>query len=84
MRYGSIQIVSLDLRQPLLERQFMDTITSKKTTKDNPKTLRVSGAEAIIRTLREDHIVAGFRHHTATLEDAFIHHIGELAERFDR
>lgn len=44
----------------------------------------MAGAEAIIRALRQDHVVAGFRHHTATLEDAFIHHIGDLTERFDR
>ena len=43
----------------------------------------MAGAEAIIRTLRLDHIQAGFRHHTVTLEDAFLHHIGELTEKFD-
>jgi ABC-2 type transport system ATP-binding protein len=43
----------------------------------------MSGAEDIIRTLREAHVQAGFRHHTVSLEDAFIYHIGELSERFE-
>lgn len=43
----------------------------------------MEGAEAIIRALRQAGISARFRHHAVTLEDAFIHHIGELTERFD-
>jgi len=43
----------------------------------------MAGAEAIIRTLREENVQTRFRHHTVTLEDAFLHHIGELAERFE-
>ena len=43
----------------------------------------MAGAEAILRTLRGAGISAGFRLRSATLEDAFLHHIGELAERFD-
>jgi ABC-2 type transport system ATP-binding protein len=43
----------------------------------------MGGAEAIIQTLRQDNIQAKFRHHTVSLEDAFVHHIGELAEKFD-
>ncbi len=42
------------------------------------------GAEAIIRTLRTRNITAGFRQHSTTLEDAFLHYIGEISERFDR
>ncbi|MBN2006073.1 MAG: ABC transporter ATP-binding protein [Anaerolineae bacterium] len=42
------------------------------------------GAEAIIRVLREDNVHARFRHHAVSLEDAFVHHIGELSERFDQ
>jgi ABC-2 type transport system ATP-binding protein len=42
------------------------------------------GAEAIIRVMREDNVRARFRHHTVSLEDAFIHHIGELTEKFDQ
>jgi ABC-2 type transport system ATP-binding protein len=44
----------------------------------------LAGAEAIIRVLREDNVRAGFRHHMVSLEDAFIHHIGELVEKFDQ
>lgn len=44
----------------------------------------MAGAEAIIRTLRQDNVQTGFRHHTVSLEDAFVHHIGELSEKFDR
>jgi ABC-2 type transport system ATP-binding protein len=44
----------------------------------------LAGAEAIIRVLREDHVQVRFRHHAVSLEDAFVHHIGELAERFDQ
>ena len=43
----------------------------------------LSGAEAIIRTLREDRVRARFRHRTVSLEDAFVHHVGELSEKFD-
>ncbi|MBN1220869.1 MAG: ABC transporter ATP-binding protein [Anaerolineae bacterium] len=43
----------------------------------------MGGAEAVIRTLRQDKVQTGFRHHTVSLEDAFVHHIGELEERFD-
>jgi ABC-type multidrug transport system ATPase subunit len=41
------------------------------------------GTEDIIRVLREDGIEAGFRHHSVTLEDAFVHHLGVLNEKFD-
>ncbi|MHA2169915.1 MAG: ABC transporter ATP-binding protein [Candidatus Kariarchaeaceae archaeon] len=41
------------------------------------------GTEAIIQVLRSDNIKAGFRQHSVTLEDAFIHHIGVLDESFD-
>jgi len=44
----------------------------------------LAGAEAIIRILREENVRAGFRHHTVSLEDAFLHHVGELAEKFDQ
>jgi ABC-2 type transport system ATP-binding protein len=44
----------------------------------------MAGAEAIIRVLREDNVRARFRHHTVSLEDAFVHHIGELSEKFDQ
>ncbi len=43
----------------------------------------MGGAEAILHTLRRAEVSAGFRLHYATLEDAFLHHIGELTERFD-
>ena len=44
----------------------------------------LAGAEVIIHTLRADNVQAGFRHHTVSLEDAFLHHVGELAEQFDQ
>lgn len=44
----------------------------------------MQGAEAIIRTMRQDGVAASFRHHTVSLEDAFLHQIGELNERFDQ
>jgi ABC-2 type transport system ATP-binding protein len=43
----------------------------------------MAGAEQIIHTMRQDGIQANFRHHTVSLEDAFVHHIGELTEKFD-
>ena len=43
----------------------------------------MAGAEAVIGELRGGNVVAGFRLHSATLEDAFIHHIGELSESFE-
>ena len=42
------------------------------------------GAESILRVLREDNVHARFLHHTVSLEDAFVHHIGELSEKFDQ
>ncbi len=44
----------------------------------------MEGAEAIIHTLREDHVQTGFRHHSVSLEDAFLHYAGALTERFDQ
>ncbi len=44
----------------------------------------MQGAEEIIHVLRQDGIQASFRHHTASLEDAFLHHIGELNEKFEQ
>lgn len=43
----------------------------------------MAGAEAIIQVLLSEHVQTSFRHHSATLEDAFLHHIGALQERFD-
>ncbi len=43
----------------------------------------MAGAEAIIGVLRAHDVVTGFRYHSATLEDAFIYHIGELSETFE-
>jgi ABC-2 type transport system ATP-binding protein len=43
----------------------------------------VAGAEGILRILRHHNIHTDFRHHTVTLEDAFVHHIGKLGERFE-
>jgi ABC-2 type transport system ATP-binding protein len=44
----------------------------------------LTGAEAIIRVIREDGVRAKFRHHAVSLEDAFVHYIGELTEAFDQ
>jgi ABC-2 type transport system ATP-binding protein len=44
----------------------------------------LAGAEAIARTLREDNVQTGFRRQTASLEDAFVHYVGELTEAFDQ
>ncbi|MDQ6672237.1 MAG: ABC transporter ATP-binding protein [Chloroflexota bacterium] len=42
------------------------------------------GAEAILRTLREDGAVAKFRLRSVSLEDAFVHHMGVLNnDKFD-
>jgi len=43
----------------------------------------LQGAEAIIQTMRQDGVTASFRHHTVSLEDAFLHQIGELNEHFE-
>jgi len=44
----------------------------------------LAGAEAIIRALRAHDVRVKFRHHTVSLEDAFLYHVGELTERFDQ
>ncbi|MHA2362686.1 MAG: ABC transporter ATP-binding protein [Candidatus Hodarchaeales archaeon] len=41
------------------------------------------GTEAIINTLREDNVRTAFRHHSVSLEDAFIHHVGDAGEKFE-
>jgi ABC-2 type transport system ATP-binding protein len=41
------------------------------------------GTEAIIRLLRESNIRTQFHHHTVSLEDAFIHHVGQLNSKFE-
>jgi ABC-2 type transport system ATP-binding protein len=65
----------------------LDTVLFAKECNDHWIAFGVSdvmlGAEAIIRVLREDNVHARFRHHTVSLEDAFVHHIGELSEKFD-
>ena len=43
----------------------------------------LAGVEAIAGLLSADGVRARFRPHTTSLEDAFVHHIGELAERFE-
>jgi ABC-type multidrug transport system ATPase subunit len=43
----------------------------------------LAGAEAIIATLRAEGVQVGFRQHAVSLEDAFLYHVGELAERFE-
>jgi ABC-2 type transport system ATP-binding protein len=43
----------------------------------------LAGAEAIFHLLREAGVKPSFRHHTISLEDAFLYHIGELGERFE-
>jgi ABC-type multidrug transport system ATPase subunit len=44
----------------------------------------LAGAEAIIHTLRADNVQTAFRHHTVSLEDAFLHYVGELTEKFEQ
>ena len=43
----------------------------------------LEGAQAILKVLGEHGAQTSFRHHTATLEDAFLQHIGQLSERFE-
>ena len=43
----------------------------------------MGGAEAIIQALHREGIETSFRHHSASLEDAFLFHIGVLNERFE-
>ncbi len=43
-----------------------------------------TGTEQIIRIMREDGVKAGFKQHTITLEDAFIHHIGQFKDEEKR
>ncbi len=43
----------------------------------------LDASEQIIQVLREDGVKTGFRHSTVSLEDAFIHHIGAIEERFE-
>lgn len=44
----------------------------------------MAGTEAIVHLLRQENVRAKFRHHPVSLEDAFVHHVGELSEKFDR
>lgn len=41
------------------------------------------GAEAILRTLRQAGVAAKFRLRSVSLEDAFLHHVGVLNDKFD-
>jgi ABC-2 type transport system ATP-binding protein len=43
----------------------------------------LAGAAAILQVLQKTGAQTSFRHHSATLEDAFLHHTGALSERFD-
>jgi ABC-2 type transport system ATP-binding protein len=42
-----------------------------------------NGTEAIIQALRQENLRAIMRHHTVSLEDAFLHHVGTVAEKFE-
>jgi ABC-2 type transport system ATP-binding protein len=44
----------------------------------------LNGAEAIIRVLREENVRARFRQQNVSLEDAFLHYVGELVEKFEQ
>lgn len=44
----------------------------------------LAGMEEIIQVLRQEELRPHFRHHTVSLEDAFIHHIGALDETFEQ
>ncbi|MCH8905999.1 MAG: hypothetical protein IH840_02830 [Candidatus Heimdallarchaeota archaeon] len=41
------------------------------------------GTQAIIEIMKNDNVKTGFRQHSITLEDAFIHKVGQLSEAFD-
>ena len=41
------------------------------------------GTEQIMQILKEDSVKTGFRHHSVSLEDAFIFAIGDAGEKFD-
>lgn len=43
-----------------------------------------SGTEKIIDVLRRDDVYTMLRHHTVSLEDAFLHYVGKLEDRFDK
>lgn len=42
-----------------------------------------NGTEAIFQTLRQENVRAMMRHHTVSLEDAFLHHVGTVDEKFE-
>lgn len=41
------------------------------------------GTEAIMQTLRQENVRTMMRHHTVSLEDAFLHHVGVIEDRFE-
>lgn len=41
------------------------------------------GTEAILQTLRQENVRAMMRHHTVSLEDAFLHHVGVVEDKFE-
>lgn len=41
------------------------------------------GTEAVIQILKEEKVQPHFRHHAVTLEDAFVHFLGQQDEHFD-
>lgn len=41
------------------------------------------GTQSIMEVLKEDRVKTGFRQHSASLEDAFIHYVGGLEEAFE-
>ncbi len=43
----------------------------------------LDGTEAVIQTLRKHRVQTQFRNHAISLEDAFVHHIGMLKDKFD-
>jgi hypothetical protein len=42
-----------------------------------------NGTEAILQTLRQENVRVMMRHLMVSLEDAFLHHVGTAAEKFE-
>ncbi|OLS16850.1 MAG: putative ABC transporter ATP-binding protein YbhF [Candidatus Heimdallarchaeota archaeon LC_2] len=65
----------------------LDPIINHKRANDDWISFGVTnffeGTQAIMEVLSKEGLKPGFKHHSVTLEDAFIHQIGVLDEKFD-
>jgi ABC-2 type transport system ATP-binding protein len=78
-----------DAISPALEAQLLELPSVKRRMEQDSAWLTLGvadffeAAQAVIPLLKSHGVTTGFNHRPVTLEDAFIHQVGTLSERFE-